>query len=119
MIYSGLLALGLCAGVLAGMFGIGGGVIIAPALLLLFRMEDRAAFGTCLAALIPPVGLLGAIEYYRGGYVNIRYAALIALGLLIGGYFGARLMLEIPPGLVKKLYAGFLALIAVRMFFEK
>ncbi len=115
MIYLGLLALGLTAGVLAGLFGIGGGVIIVPALLLIFKMEEKTALGTCLAALIPPVGLLGAMEYHRAGYMNIRYAALIAAGLLIGGYFGARLMLDIPPGLVRRLYGGFLAIIAIRM----
>jgi uncharacterized protein len=118
-VYLGLLALGLCAGVLAGLFGIGGGVIIVPALLLVFKMEEKSALGTCLAALIPPVGLLGALEYYRAGHMNVRFAALIALGLLIGGLFGARIMLEIPPGLVKRLYGGFLALIAAQMLFGK
>jgi uncharacterized protein len=116
----GLLALGLGAGVLAGMFGIGGGVVIVPALLFFFKMEEKAALGTCLAALIPPVGLLGAMAYYQAGFMNIRYAGLLALGLLIGGFFGARLMLELPPDLVKRLYGGFLAVIAIRMlFFEK
>src|SRR5258708_40111492 len=72
----GLLAVGLVAGVCAGMFGIGGGLIIVPALLYFFKMTELQSIGTSLAALILPVGLLGAAEYYRNGYINIRYAAL-------------------------------------------
>jgi uncharacterized membrane protein YfcA len=99
------------------MFGIGGGIVIVPALLLIFEMKETAALGTSLAALIPPVGLLGAVEYYRTGNMNIRYAALIALGLFVGAFFGAKIMLGLPPGLAKRLYGGFLAVIAVRMLF--
>ena len=116
----GLLALGLIAGVLAGLFGIGGGIVIVPALLFFFGMDEKDALGTSMAALIPPVGLLGAIEYYRAGHMNIKYAALIALGLLIGALFGAKIMLALPPGVAKRIYGAFLALIAARMlFFEK
>jgi uncharacterized membrane protein YfcA len=110
-----LLGVGLFAGVLSGMFGIGGGLVIVPALLLIIKMKELEALGTSLAALIPPVGLLGALEYYRNGHINIKYAALIACGLFIGAYFGARIVMPLPPVLIRRLYAGFLFVIAVRM----
>jgi hypothetical protein len=110
-----LLAIGLVAGVFAGMFGIGGGLIIVPALLLLLKVKELEGIGTSLAALIPPVGLLGAAEYYRNGYINLRWAALIAVGLFLGAYFGARIMIGLPPVLIRRLYAAFLFLIATRM----
>jgi uncharacterized membrane protein YfcA len=112
-----LLAIGLVAGVFAGMFGIGGGLIIVPALLFLVKLKEVEAIGTSLAALIPPVGLLGAIEYYRNGYINVRYAGLVALGLFVGAYFGARIMVSLPPDLTRRLYAVFLLVIAARMLF--
>ena len=115
MVYLVLLGIGLVAGVFAGMFGIGGGLIIVPALLLILKLKELEAIGTSLAALIPPVGLLGAAEYYRGGYINIRYAALIGLGLFLGAYFGARIMIGLPPHVIRRLYAGFLIAIALRM----
>jgi hypothetical protein len=70
------------------------------------KLKEFEALGTSLAALIPPVGLLGAIEYYRNGYVNIKYAALIAFGLFLGAYFGARLTLGFSPEFVRKLVRG-------------
>jgi len=117
MSYLTLLAIGLIAGVLSGMFGIGGGLIIVPALLFLVKMQQFEALGTSLAALIPPVGLLGAIEYYRNGHINLKYAALIAFGLFIGAYFGARITLSLSPDLVRRMYAIFLLIVAARILF--
>jgi uncharacterized membrane protein YfcA len=111
-----LLVLGLTAGVFAGMFGIGGGLIIVPALVMFMPVKElKEAVGTSLAALIPPVGLLGAAEYYRNGWMNIRWAALIAAGLFVGAYFGAKIMIGLPPTLAKRIYAGFLLVIGARM----
>jgi len=115
MNYLVLLGIGLIAGVFAGMFGIGGGLIIVPALIFLVKMKELEAIGTSLAALIPPVGLLGAAEYYRSGYINIRYALLIAVGLFAGAYFGARIMIGLPPQAIRRIYAGFLLVVAARM----
>ncbi|MCC6857575.1 MAG: sulfite exporter TauE/SafE family protein [Bryobacterales bacterium] len=115
MTYLPLLAIGLVAGVFAGMFGIGGGLVIVPALIFLLKVRELEAIGTSLAALIPPVGLLGAFEYYRNGLMNIRYAALIAIGLFIGAYFGARIMIPLPPSVIRRVYAIFLFVIATRM----
>jgi uncharacterized membrane protein YfcA len=115
MIYWTLLGIGLVAGVFAGMFGIGGGLIIVPALIFLVKFKELEAIGTSLAALIPPVGLLGAAEYYRNGYINFRYALLIAAGLFVGAYFGAKIMIGLPPHVIRRIYAAFLFLIATRM----
>ncbi|MBX9601872.1 MAG: sulfite exporter TauE/SafE family protein [Bryobacteraceae bacterium] len=115
MTYLGFLVLGLLAGVLGGMFGIGGGLIIVPALLYVFKIKEMDAIATSVAAMIPPVGLLGAIEYYRNGYIRIEAAALIAAGLFVGFYFGARIVLGLDPVLIRRIYAAFLVLIGARM----
>lgn len=97
------------------MFGIGGGLIIVPALMFIFKMYDLQAIGTSLGALIAPVGLLGAIQYYHAGHVNVRASILVGAGLLIGAIFGAKIMLGLPPHLIKKIYGLFLLLVAGRM----
>lgn len=115
MIYLSLLGIGLVAGVFAGMFGIGGGLVIVPALLYFLKMRELEAIGTSLAALIPPVGLLGAMTYYRNGYINMRYAMLLAAGLFVGAYFGAKIMMPLSPAIIRRLYAGFLLILGARM----
>ena len=110
-----LLLIGLGAGVFAGMFGIGGGLIIVPALIFLLKLKELEAIGTSLAALIPPVGLLGAAEYFRTGHMNLRYAALLAVGLFLGAYFGAKIMISLPPAMIRRVYGAFLLVMASRM----
>lgn len=112
-----LVGVGLVAGVLSGMFGIGGGVIIVPALIFLMKMNQLEATATSLAALIPPVGLLGAYEYYRTGNIHIASAAIVAAGLFAGAYFGARITLNLPPDAIRRLYGLFLLAISVKMLF--
>lgn len=112
MTYLPLLVVGVIAGIASGMFGIGGGLIIVPGLVFFAKMKDLEAIGTSLAALVPPAGLLGAIEYYRNGYVNVRYALVIAACLMVGAYFGARIMIGLPPSAIKRVYAVFLIFIA-------
>jgi uncharacterized membrane protein YfcA len=119
MDYLILLAIGLVAGVLGGMFGIGGGLVIVPALIFLLKMKQFDALGTSLAALIPPVGLLGAFEYYQNGHMNLKYAILIAAGLFVGFYFGAKITLGLSPDTAKKIYAVFLVLVAGKMLLGK
>lgn len=110
------LAIGLAAGVLSGLFGIGGGVLIVPALLLLARMEPQMATGTSLGALLLPVGALGAWQYYRQGNVNAVAAVCIALGLAVGAYFGARYAQGLSPLALRRAFAVFLGLVAVKMW---
>lgn len=114
-----LLGIGLVAGVFSGMFGIGGGLVIVPALIYLGKVSELDALGTSLAALIPPVGLLGAWKYYEGGHINVRYAALIALGIFVGAYFGAKIVLGLPPATIRRIYAVFLFIVATRLLLSK
>jgi uncharacterized protein len=109
-----VLLIGLAAGVLAGLFGIGGGVIIVPALMLLAGFSVKMAAGTSLVALLLPVGLLGAIEYYRHGEINVVAAVFLVIGLFIGTYFGAKITLSLPELYVKRAFGVLLLILAVR-----
>lgn len=112
------LLVGLAAGVLSGLFGIGGGVVIVPALLYIARMPPATATGTSLGALLLPVGALGAWEYYRTGQLNLAAAAWIALGLFVGAGAGAVVAVRISSLYLRRAFAVFLALVAVRMWWE-
>jgi uncharacterized membrane protein YfcA len=112
-----LVGVGLVAGVMAGMFGIGGGNIIVPFLILFFHYPPKRAIATSLGALLAPVGLPGVIYYYKAGTLDIRVAALLALGLLLGTVFGARINIKTPSRLVKMLYGLFLIFVAARFLF--
>lgn len=111
--------LGLAAGVLAGIFGIGGGIVIVPALILLAKFAPQTATGTSLAIFLFPVGLFGAWAYYKEGHVRVVPAMLLALGVLCGSYFGARLAQQMSPLLLRRSFAVFLVLVAVRMWWGK
>lgn len=110
----GLLLLGIAAGILSGMFGIGGGVVIVPVLTTFFGFTLQAAVGTSLAALLMPVGIFAVIAYYRAGKLKILVSALVALGLFAGGYVGAQLALSLPTNVLKQAYAIFLLYAAWR-----
>lgn len=112
-----LIAIGLLAGVMAGMFGIGGGNIIVPFLVLFLHYPPKRAIATSLAALLPPIGLPGVIYYYKAGTLDIRMAALLAIGLLLGTVFGAKINIKLPTAKVKLLYGFFLIFVAIRFFF--
>ena len=112
------LLIGLAAGLLSGLFGIGGGILIVPALLLVGRMAPATATGTSLGALLLPVGVLGAWEYYKNGHVDVRASLLVALGLLVGAFFGARVAQGLDPALAKRAFAVFLLLVSVKIWFS-
>lgn len=110
------LLIGLGAGVLSGLFGIGGGVLIVPGLIFLARMEPTTATGTSLGALLLPVGLLGAWEYHRNGNIDIAASVLIAAGLFVGAWFGARFAQTLSPVTLTRAFATFMILVAARMW---
>ncbi len=113
-----LILIGLAAGFLGGMVGIGGGVIIVPALVLLFGLSQHNAQGISLAMMLFPVGLFGVLNYYKKGYVDFKYAGLIAIGFLIGSYLGSKFSLTLPQELVKKIFAVVMILLALKMLFS-
>jgi hypothetical protein len=112
------IAIGLGAGVIAGIFGIGGGIVIGPALILLAKFQPQTATGTSLGALLLPVGALGAWEYWRRGHLNIAASLWIALGLFVGAWFGAKLAQTISGPQLQKGFAIFLVLIAIRVWIK-
>lgn len=101
-------AIGLFAGVLAGMFGIGGGVVIVPALIIFLGYQLSSASGTSLAALLLPVSIFATMQYYKAGFLSIKTSAKIALGLVTGVFFGAKIALSVDPFIMKSLYGVFL-----------
>jgi uncharacterized membrane protein YfcA len=107
--------LGLFAGVISGLFGVGGAVVIIPGLVLIAKLPQHTAHGTSLAALLLPVGLLGVLEYSKRQQVHWAYAAVVAAGLVIGVYFGARFAGSIPDVTLRKMFGGFLLLISVKL----
>ena len=109
-----LVMVGLIAGVASGLFGIGGGLVIVPALVGLLRFDQKLAVGTSLGALLLPVSLPAVITYYSEGKLQLATSVLIALGLLFGAFAGAKIALGLPSTTVKRLYAIFLLIVAIR-----
>ena len=111
------LLIGVGAGVLSGLFGIGGGVVIVPALIFISGFAPVTATGTSLGALLLPVGALGAYEYYRKGHLQIGASLWVAVGLFFGAWLGAKLANQLTPVQLRRGFAVFLVLVAGRMWF--
>jgi len=109
----GILIVGIIAGVMSGLFGIGGGIIMVPSLIAIFGMGMLNANATSLAAMLLPVGILGVITFYKAGYINLRNALWISVGLLSGSFFGAELAIAVDVKVLSKLYAAFLLYVAI------
>jgi uncharacterized protein len=111
--------LGVAAGIMGGMFGIGGGTILIPALVFLFGLTQHQAQGTTLAIMIPPIGLLAALRYYYSGNVKLGIAGFICLGFFVGGLIGAHIVQHLPELLLKRFFGFFLLFVSLRMIFTK
>src|SRR5256712_14160178 len=107
--------IGLVGGFVAGLFGGGGAILVVPGLVLLAKLPQHTANGTSLAALLLPVGILGALEYYKRGQVNVAYAAVIAAGLFVGALVGAKLAGAVSDGVLRRAFCGLLLLVSVRL----
>ena len=114
-----LCAIGVTAGILSGFVGVGGGLIIVPALVLGLGLGQHEAQGTSLALMLPPIGVLAAYNYWKADSLNWKYAAIIALTFIIGGYFGSKLSLRLSPEVVKKSFAVIMILAALKLLFSK
>ena len=112
-----LLIIGLAAGVLSGVFGLGGGIIIVPALVNILKMPTQQAIGTSLAALVVPIGAaIGAVNYYKAGHLRVRDALLIAFGMAFGAFLGSWISTQIDASVLRKAFAVLMAIMAVRMW---
>lgn len=114
-----LIVIGLLAGFFSGMLGVGGGVIMVPLLVFLLGFSHHEAQGTSLAVLAVPVTFLAAYNYYGGGYVNWKYAGIVALTFIVGGYLGSKMAVSIDQAILKKIFGGVLILVAIKMIFGK
>ena len=113
------LVLGLTAGTLSGLFGIGGGIILIPALVFLVGLSQHDAQGTTLAIMLLPIGLLAVMKYYQSGHVHFYIAAFICIGFLIGGLIGANMAVALPNLVLRKAFGVFLVIIALYTIFSK
>lgn len=111
--------IGAVAGLLGGMLGLGGAIIIIPALVMLLGYSQQMAQGTALIMMVLPVGALAAFQYYQNGYVDIKTSLILAAFFFIGGYFGAKFATQIPQEIMKKTFAVMLVGIAIKMWFQK
>ncbi len=115
---AGYMLVGLFAGVASGLLGIGGAILIIPALIYFFGFDQKLAQGTTLLLMVPPIGLMAALEYYRQGNTNIKAAAVIAVFFFVGGLFGAKLALRLDPLVLRRIFAIFLMIVSIRMFLK-
>lgn len=114
-----LIIIGLIAGVFSGMVGLGGAIVMIPALVYFAGMGQHQAQGTSLAVMLPPVGILAAYNYYKAGQLNLKFAMIIAAAFIIGAYFGSGIALKIPAQAMRKTFGYVLAGVAVYMIFSK
>lgn len=114
-----LILIGILAGVLSGLVGVGGGIIMVPLLVMFFGFNQHQAQGTSLAVLAVPVTAVAVFNYYKEGQINIKYAAVIAVFFVVGSIFGSKLALTLDQKMLKKIFAVVLLVIAGKMLMDK
>jgi len=114
-----LIGIGILSGFMAGMLGIGGAIIMIPALVFIMGMAQHTAQGTSLAVMLPPIGIIAAYNYYKAGEVNIKFAIILAVAFIAGSYFGSKIALTLPQPILKKIFGVLLLLVAAKMLFSK
>lgn len=114
-----LLVVGVLAGGISGLLGIGGATIIVPALVYFFGFTQHQAQGTTLLLMVPPIGILAALTYYKKGYADIPTAIFICIGFFIGAFFGAKIAVGLPEKILRRLFGVFLFIISIHMIFKK
>jgi uncharacterized membrane protein YfcA len=116
----GILIVGVLAGFMSSLVGIGGGLVIVPALVLVFGLNQKEAQGTSLLMLSLPVAFMGAFNYYKAGYANWKIALMLAATFIIGGYLGSKVALNLEMSVIKKIFAVFMIVISIKyLFFDK
>ena len=112
-----VILIGVIAGILSGLVGIGGGLILVPALVYFLGMTQHSAQGTSLALILLPVGILAVFTYYKQGYVDMKIVWLLAIGFVAGSYWGSKISISISDEAIKKFFAILMILVAVKMIF--
>jgi len=112
-----LVLVGLAAGALSGMVGVGGGIIIVPALVYFLGFSQFQAQGTSLGLLLLPAGFLAVMNYYKKGYIDVKVVGIMCVAFLVGGWLGSKFSLSLPQEVVKKIFAVILLLVAGKMLF--
>ena len=114
-----LIIIGLLAGILSGLVGVGGGILMIPLLIIFLGLTQHEAQGTALFAMLPPIGILAAINYYKEGFVKWEYAIVIAFTFVIGGYLGSKLSLSLPPQMVRRVFGVIMLIGAIKLISSK
>ena len=114
-----LIVIGLLAGILSGLVGVGGGILMIPLLIIFLGFTQHEAQGTALFAMLPPIGILAAMNYYKAGFVKWEYAVVIALTFVVGGYFGSKLAISLPDQTVRKVFGVIMLIGAIKLIFSK
>ncbi|MHC1739294.1 MAG: TSUP family transporter [Ignavibacteriaceae bacterium] len=113
------LGIGLMAGLVSGMLGIGGGLIIVPALVGLVGFSQKQAQGTSLGLLLLPIGLFAVMNYYKADLVNLKAVGLMCITFIVGSYLSSKFAINVPEGILKKIFATFLLMYAIKLFLDK
>ena len=114
-----LILIGVMAGVLSGVVGVGGGIIMVPALVYFLGMSQHGAQGTSLAVMLPPIGIPACYNYFKTGNLDWRYAAVIAVAFVLGGYFGSKIAITIDEKMLKKIFGSVMLIAALKLIFTK
>ena len=114
-----LILAGILAGFASGTLGLGGGTIVIPILVFILGFTQHEAQGTSLAFMLPPIGILAAIEYFKSGYVNLKFALVLVITFFIGAYLGSLFSISMPEKILKKIFGIFMILVGIRMLFGK
>ena len=114
-----LLVIGLFAGTFSGVLGIGGGIIIVPALVYILKMSQHSAQGTTLALMLPPITLMSTYVYWKAGYVDIKITLLVCIGFFVGSFFGGKIAVYLSSIVLNKVFAVFLILLGLHMLLKK
>ena len=114
-----LIVIGILSGILAGVFGIGGAILVIPALVFILGLSQHEAQGTSLAFMLPPVGILATWNYWKEGHVNWKIALVLSLTFVIGAYFGSQLSINISDKMLRRVFGVLMLVIAIKMIFSK
>ena len=114
-----LIAIGIVAGIFSGFIGIGGGLIVVPALVFFLGISQHAAQGTSLAMMLPPIGILGVMNYYKAGHVDLKISMILAVTFILGSYFGSKFAISLSADVIKKVFGVLIILVGIKMILGK